>query len=276
MEISDTIDTAMTDGGDNAPASPQRPLRAFAFDAVMAIVLMLAISIAFGIAWSVVQGASAAMSGVDAQDPEAIAAAIGTPGVMALLWMTALGTGGAALIVYFWRRRATPAERVASNHAARQPVTWKLAGLAAAAVFVVSTAMQWLIGQTGVEVEPTNLKIIQEGLALHPVMVLVFAAIVAPAYEELLFRRVLFGRLLAAGKPWLGMVLSSLVFALMHEVPGVSGNPIEATLMLWALYGSMGAVFAWVYWRTGTLWAAFAAHGLHNLASCLLLMGGFA
>ena len=274
MEASDTIDTTVTGGGENAPVRSQRPLRAFAFDAVMAIVLMLAISIAFGIGWGILQGANAAMSGVDAQDPDAIAAAIGTPGVMALLWMTALGSGGAALVVYFWRRRATPAERAASHHAARQPRTWKIAVLAAAVVFVGSTAMQWLIGQTGVEVEPTNLKIIQDGLALHPAMVLVFAAIVAPAYEELLFRRVLFGRLLAAGKPWLGMVLSSLVFALMHEIPGVSGNPIEATLMLWILYGSMGAVFAWVYWRTGTLWAAIAAHGLHNLVSCLVLMAG--
>lgn len=276
MEASDTIETAITAGGDNAPARPQRPLRAFAFDAVMAVVLMLAISIACGIAWGVMQGANAAMSGVDAQDPDAIAAAIGTPGVMALLWMTALGTGGAALIVYFWRRRATPAERAASSHAARQPKTWKLAALVAAAVFAGSNAMQWLIAQTGVEVEPSNLKIIQDGLTQHPAMVLVFAAIIAPAYEELLFRRVLFGRLLAAGKPWLGMVLSSLVFALMHEIPGASGNSIEATLMLWVLYGSMGAAFAWLYWRTGTLWAAFAAHGLQNLVSCLVLMAGLA
>ena len=274
MEASDTIDPAVAGGGGNAPVKPQRPLRAFAFDAVMAIILMLVISIAFGIAWGVVQGANAVMSGTDAQDPEAIAAAIGAPGVMALLWMTALGTGIAALVVYFWRRRATPAERAASHRAARDPGTWKWVALVAAAVFVATNAMQWLMGQAGVEVEPTNLKIIQDGLALHPAMVLLFAAVVAPAYEELLFRRVLFGRLLAAGKPWLGMVLSSAVFALMHELPGASGNPIEATLMLWVLYGSMGAAFAWLYWRTGTLWAAFAAHGLHNLVSCLVLMAG--
>ncbi|HET8818260.1 MAG TPA: CPBP family intramembrane glutamic endopeptidase [Xanthomonadaceae bacterium] len=274
MEASDTIDAALADGGVDAPVKEKRPLRAFTFDAVMAIVLMLVISIGFGIAWGVVQGATAVMSGADAQDPEAIAAAIGTPGVLALLWMTALGTGGAALILYAWRRRATPAERAASSRAARQPATWKLAVLAAAAVFLMTSAMQWLMGQTGVAVEPSNLEIIREGLALHPAMVLLFAAIIAPAYEELLFRRVLFGRLLAAGKPWLGMVLSSLVFALMHEIPGASGNPIEATLMLWVLYGSMGAVFAWVYWKTGTLWAAFAAHGLHNLISCLVLVAG--
>ena len=57
----------------------------------------------------------------------------------------------------------------------------------------------------------------------------------------------------------------------MHEVPGVGGNPLEATLLLWLVYGGMGAAFAWVYWKTGTLWAAIGAHALNNLVSCLIL-----
>ena len=267
MEAGDTIDTPMATG---AQGAHPRPVRAFAFDAAMAVVLMLAITVLFGIGWGISQGIDAASSGVDPADA---AANIGAPGTMALLWMTAFGTGGAALILYLWRRRATPAERAASAQAARKPSTWGLAALVAGGVFAGTSLLQWLMGQAGVEVEPTNLKIIQDGLTQHPVQVLVFAAILAPAYEELLFRRVLFGRLWAAGKPWLGMVLSSVVFALMHEVPGVSGNPIEATAMLWVVYGLMGAAFAWVYWRTGTLWAAFAAHALHNLVSCLVLLG---
>ena len=272
MEASDILDD--TPGGAVAsPGAPPHPLPGFAFDAVMAIVLMLAISILAGVAWGIGQGFAAATNGVDPADA---AAALGTPGTMALLWMTALGTGGAALVVYFWRRRATPAERTASAAAVRKPATWGWAVLVAGVVFTATNAMQWLMAQGGIEVEPTNQQIIQDGLALYPVQVLVFAALLAPAYEELLFRRVLFGRLWAAGKPWLGMVLSSAMFALMHEIPGASANPIEATLLLWLVYGFMGAAFAWVYWRTGTLWAAFAAHALHNLVSCLLLLSGLA
>ena len=266
MDISDTLDSAPV----VSPAMPPRPLPAFAFDAAMAIVLMLAISILAGVAWGIGQGVSAATSGVD---PAEAVAAIGTPGTMALLWMTALGTGGAALIVYFWRRRATPAERAASAAAARQPATWGWTVLVAGLVFIGTSLLHWLMGQGGIEVEPTNQQIIQDGLMAHPAQVLVFAVLLAPAYEELLFRRVLFGRLWAAGRPWLGMALSSAVFALMHEIPGTGSNPIEATLLLWLVYGFMGAAFAWLYWRTGTLWAAFAAHALHNLVSCLLLFG---
>ena len=50
----------------------------------------------------------------------------------------------------------------------------------------------------------------------------------------------------------------------MHELPGVTHNTWPATLLLWLTYGFMGAVFAAVYWRTRTLWAAYAAHALNN------------
>ena len=143
----------------------------------------------------------------------------------------------------------------------------------AAAVFAFANAAQWVMADAGMDAVPTNLPVIEQGLAVAPWLVVLFAGIAAPAYEELLFRRVLFGRLWAAGRPWLGLVLSSVVFALMHEVPGTTGNPLEVTMILWLLYGGMGAAFAWVYWRTGTLWAAFGAHALHNTASVLLLLG---
>lgn len=81
----------------------------------------------------------------------------------------------------------------------------------------------------------------------------------------------LFGRLLAAGRPWLGIALSSAIFALVHEVPGISGNGPAAIAQLWLIYGSMGAAFAWLYWRTGTLWAPIAAHGINNATALAAL-----
>ena len=271
MEASDTIhetihdaaiDRSAADRAAPGGALPKRaasPLGAFVFDACMGIVLMLAISVAVGVAWGIANGVAGNGTATLAMD------------TMSLLWMTALGTGGAAVIVYLWRRRATPAERAASLAAARRPGTWGWAALVAGAVFLATSAAQWLMGQGGIQAEPTNVQVIQDGLALNPVQVLLFAVVVAPVYEELFFRRVLFGRLWAAGKPWLGILLSSAVFALMHEVPGVGGNPLEATLLLWVVYGGMGAAFAWVYWKTGTLWAAIGAHALNNLVSCLIL-----
>src|SRR3546814_570001 len=110
--------------------------------------------------------------------------------------------------------------------------------------------------------------------ARNPALLLLVVALLAPAYEELLFRRVLFGRLWAAGRPLLGIVLSSAAFACMHELPGTGGNGLLAGALLWTCYAMMGALFAWVYRRTGTLWAAIGAHAVNNLIACMLLLAG--
>jgi membrane protease YdiL (CAAX protease family) len=72
------------------------------------------------------------------------------------------------------------------------------------------------------------------------------------------------------------VVLSSAAFALMHEIPGTTGNSWQATGVLWLTYGFMGAAFALVYWRTRTLWASIAAHALNNAVALALvrLYGG--
>src|SRR5690606_4741831 len=206
-------------------------------------------------------GVALALSGVGIEDP------------LAMMVLVMAVTGGSALALYLWRGRASAAERAASLAAARRPATWAWAAGTAAVVFVGANAAHWLLRTAEVDVVPTNLPIIEQGLATTPWLVLLFAAVAAPIYEEILFRRVLFGRFLRAGKPWLGMVLASAAFALMHEVPGTTGNTLEATALLWLVYGAMGAAFAWVYWRTGTLWAAILAHALNNLASVLVLLG---
>jgi membrane protease YdiL (CAAX protease family) len=61
----------------------------------------------------------------------------------------------------------------------------------------------------------------------------------------------------------MGVVLSSLAFALIHEIPGTSANGPAEIAQLWLVYGGMGAAFCWLYQRTGTLWAAIA-HALNN------------
>ncbi|WP_017168750.1 CPBP family intramembrane glutamic endopeptidase, partial [Xanthomonas phaseoli] len=155
--------------------------------------------------------------------------------------------------------------------AARRASTWGWTALIAAAVFLLSNLVSVAASALGIKPVPTNLPLMEEALQQWPLALTVFAVVIAPAYEELLFRRVLFGRLLAAGRPWLGIVLSGATFALVHEVPGISGNGLAAIAQLWLVYGSMGAAFAWLYWRTGTLWAPIAAHGINNATALAAL-----
>lgn len=252
------------------------PVIGFWLDVLIAAVTLLGLSLIGGLVWGVWRGVevglAAARAGGAMPNPDTLTAQFGEPGALAQMLIALVATGGAALLLYFWRRRATAAERTASAHAARQPSTWGWTLLVAACVFAGSSLVGWTAKQLGVEPVPTNLPLMEQAQANYPIFLIVFAVVLAPAYEELLFRRVLFGRLWAAGRPWLGMLLSGAAFAFIHEIPGTSDNGLPEILQLWLVYGGMGVAFAWLYRKTGTLWAAVAAHALNNAIALTLMV----
>ncbi len=249
----------------------RRPVTGFLLDALIAVVVLLVVSLASGLLWALYRVAGLATQGDLPHDSQRVLQALGQPGALAMIWMTLLSTGIAALVVYIWRRRASAAERAIARSALQQPSTWGWVVVTAAVTFLCSSAISALGQALDIAPEPTNLAVIEAAFVASPVFMWLFAVLIAPAYEELLFRRVLFGRLWAAGRPWLGLVLSSIAFALMHEIPGAGGNSAAATTLLWVTYAFMGAAFALLYWRTRTLWAAVAAHALNNAIALSLL-----
>ncbi|KAF1724270.1 CPBP family intramembrane glutamic endopeptidase [Pseudoxanthomonas japonensis] len=246
-------------------------LPAFALDVVLAITLSFSTLMLGLVGWAAWQGIRIAQQQGGAPDAQALQAQLGTPPVLFLIVTTLVSTGGTALVLYVWRRRATPVERRESHDRLRLPGTWGWALGAGLATFVFSTVMSASGRALGLDLEPSNLDLIRDGFARFPVFLALFAVVLAPLYEELLFRRVLFGRLWQAGWPVLGLVLSSLVFALVHELPGLNGKPLGSTVFLILVYAGMGAIFAWVYRRTGTLWAPIAAHILNNAIALAVL-----
>ncbi|MBB4707775.1 CPBP family intramembrane glutamic endopeptidase [Xanthomonas arboricola] len=261
-----------TPAAGTAPLLP--PLLGFGIDVLIATGLLLSLSVAGFALWGVFRGVSAVQAakaqGLTLSSSE-IMATIGQPGVLVQLLTALVSTASPALLLYYWRRRATADEHRASRAAARRASTWGWTALIAVGVFLLSNLVSVAASALGIKPVPTNLPLMEEAIRQWPLALVVFAVAIAPAYEELLFRRVLFGRLLAAGRPWLGIALSSAIFALVHEVPGVSGNGPAAIVQLWLVYGGMGAAFAWLYWRTGTLWAPMVAHGVNNATALAAL-----
>lgn len=253
------------------PRKPGSPVAGFFIDLGIAIATLLALSMLSGLLW----GMFRAVEAVKESGPDAAAAAmqqLGQPGALAQILMALFATGGAALVLYFLRRRADASERERSWQAARRASTWGWTLLVATCVVIGSNLISWLAKLVGSEPVPSNLALMEQALEHFPWFLALFAIVLAPAYEELLFRRVLFGRLWQAGRPWLGLVLSSFAFALIHEIPGTSANgPLEIA-QLWLVYGGMGAAFAWLYQRTGTLWAPIAAHALNNAIALAALV----
>jgi len=88
-----------------------------------------------------------------------------------------------------------------------------------------------------------------------PAVLLTFQALafITPISEELFFRGFIFRGLLPKMGPWGAIAASALVFSAFHLSLGVL-VPIFIT----------GFLLAWLYWRTGSLWAAIGAHAGQN------------
>ena len=108
------------------------------------------------------------------------------------------------------------------------------------------TAADWLLSQ-----DPTSLASETGAPILFHSILIVELVVVAPILEELLFRGVLFTRWSVRWGMGRGMILSSLVFGVLHF-----DNVLGATVF--------GAVMALLYVRTGTLLVPMACHALYN------------
>jgi membrane protease YdiL (CAAX protease family) len=84
--------------------------------------------------------------------------------------------------------------------------------------------------------------------------------VVAPIAEEVFFRGFVFAGLYRERGLWPAVVLSSILFALVHITP-TSWPPIFL----------LGVIFAVLYERTGSIWPAVAAHAAVNSLSFLLV-----
>ncbi len=77
--------------------------------------------------------------------------------------------------------------------------------------------------------------------------------ILVPFAEELFFRGILFRWMADKWHPWVGIIVSSIVFGLIHLEPSVAvGTSI------------LGMVMAWFTWKSKSLWPAIVIHVINN------------
>ncbi len=154
-----------------ASAAPRAvsPLAGFFIDLGIAAVTLFGLSLVSGLLWGlyrgVVVGYANAQAGAGAPDASSVAASLGQPGALAQILMALFATGGAALLLYFWRRPANAAERHASRQALRRSSTWGWTLLVATLIVLGSNGIAFLAKQFGVEPVPTNLALMQSAIA---------------------------------------------------------------------------------------------------------------
>ena len=86
-----------------------------------------------------------------------------------------------------------------------------------------------------------------------PVLTVLLVVLVGPAAEEVFFRGFCFAGLVGRWGFWGAAAASSALFGLAHLDPALMGPAFVS-----------GFVFAWTYWRTGSLWPVVLAHVARN------------
>lgn len=90
------------------------------------------------------------------------------------------------------------------------------------------------------------------------------AAAVAPVCEELCFRGWVLTALRTRYRTGAALALSGLLFAVVHL------DPVRFTAVF-----ALGALYAWLAWRSGSLWPSVVAHVANNaIGAALAMLGG--
>lgn len=125
--------------------------------------------------------------------------------------------------------------------------------------YMFTGAWGLFLARYGLRAQPNPLPIFGEGIA-GLLVALLAAGVVAPLTEEMFFRGFMFpafrDRLGEAG----GIAASAAVFAVAHWQP----------LALPALF-ALGALLAWLYQKTGSLWPGIVLHATINSVAILTL-----
>lgn len=128
-------------------------------------------------------------------------------------------------------------------------------------IFFVAALISFTFKLIGIDAQ-SNTKEISDLLAHDQLALAIlpfFIAVLAPMYEEFFFRYLIFGTLRKHVDFPVAAVTSAMVFGLAHGMPLLI--PVTALL---------GVVMAWVYERTGSIWAAILFHVSWNGVNLVL------
>ncbi len=140
---------------------------------------------------------------------------------------------------------------------------WWLPPVAAVGSWIAVIAYIAILAAFGAEANQEEVEELFESRAVLP-LAGVAIVLAAPLAEEIFFRGFIFAGLLRPFGLVGAMVTSGFLFAIFH----VTGPD---TLGLVLPFGLIGMLFAWLYHRTGSLWASIATHLIFNLVSFFFL-----
>ena len=139
-------------------------------------------------------------------------------------------------------------------------IKWWLLGL-------VLMALSNIILQLLFHATSNNENQIQKLLGTMPIYVATVSCICAPIIEEMIFRKSLKK---CFKSPYLFIVASGLIFGLLHVL--TSKNIYEFLYII--PYGLFGSVFAYIYYKTKTIFSTISIHMIHNTILIIISLIG--
>ena len=192
--------------------------------------------------------------------------AMGTAGIPSLTWYGLLEQSCLLLALLCWDRwRPLPAPVAPLRTPWPQRRAWLIGALGGSVMLLMDWGLVTMLEQAGIAPDPANDALIRHGLAQTPLLEMASLGLMAPWVEERVVRGRLLGRFRDAGKPVVGLVLTSLLFALLHEFVPDSDQPFSEWLALIGVYAWSGVGFGLLYLWSGRLGAAMVAHAVTNL-----------
>ncbi|MRX72769.1 CPBP family intramembrane metalloprotease [Bacillus lacus] len=161
---------------------------------------------------------------------------------------------GAALLITLLLLRS---DRQYRSHLGGEPAStaasiwWAIAGVFLA-LFVQVIAANIEINVFGIEPGSENTQQIVRFIQAAPLLIIV-TSVIGPILEEIIFRKIIFGVLYEKTNFFIAGLISSVIFALVHQEP-------EHIL----LYSAMGFTFAYLYVKTKRILVPIFAHVAMN------------
>ncbi|RYI28432.1 CPBP family intramembrane metalloprotease [Bacillus infantis] len=135
------------------------------------------------------------------------------------------------------------------------PKDWKLIGLYSVALLIGAVLIVVLTSFIGNSWENSKTEAMQQNVTFFTVLIaFISAAVISPIYEEIFYRGFLYRWLRTRMELKGALLLSSLIFTIIH-IPTYNVMPVNFF---------SGILFALAYERTGSIWPPVLIHGLTN------------
>jgi len=106
--------------------------------------------------------------------------------------------------------------------------------------------------------QAANEQAVQEMITYAPLLMVLNAGIIAPIIEELTFRKAFKNMF---NKKWVFILTSGIIFGALHVVTSITSI---IDLLYIIPYSSLGIAFAYMYYKTDTVYTPISMHMIHN------------